>query len=391
MRVLVINKYVPPEPAPTAVLVGDLAAILRSKGAQVDLLGADVGYRGPRPRGLRRWTHELGVLFRLLLAGMSVTRPDCIICLSDPPGVLLIGAVLAKLKRSKLVHWAMDVYPDTAAALGEIRKGSPIHAVAKSAMSFAYATCTHVACLDQDMLQRLQLHDDPRAFISAPWPPQNLSLPEQPIVPQSKRIRWMYSGNLGRAHEFETLLRAQKLLEDAGQPFDLVFQGGGSAWADARSLAGELGLRHCYWDGYASTDTLVATLLQAHVLIATQRIEVQGLLWPSKLALLRLLPRTILWIGPLNGSIAAELKDSEMLHGVFAPGNFRGLASWLETNAGCFEELSRRPFSPADLGPACANVLQVEGDKWWCRLSSLGPRQTSNPESSNIFFTGKLA
>ncbi|RBP45331.1 glycosyltransferase involved in cell wall biosynthesis [Roseimicrobium gellanilyticum] len=371
MRILVINKYVPPEPAPTAALIGDLAMILRAKGAEVTHLGAEEGYRDNRPQGWRRWLHEIQLLLRLFWTGLTSKRPDCILCLSDPPGILFVAAILAKLKGTRLVHWAMDVYPDTAVALGEVRPGGLVHRLASSAMSFSYRSCQLIACLDCDMLEYLRMKDDPRAFISSPWPPLHIAFSEGSVAPRGERIQWMYSGNLGRAHEYETLLRAQKLLEDAGHPFELVFQGGGNAWTAARQLASDLGLQQCRWENYAPSDNLVPSLLQAHVLIATQRQEVRGLLWPSKLALLKLLPRPLVWVGPHEGAISTDLRNHSALNGVFAVGDFHALADWLALRINDFAKEAEVPFSPATLKPACLGIAHAEGEKWWSHLVQL--------------------
>ncbi len=391
MRILVINKYIPPDPAPTAVLVADLTRMLREKGAEVAHLGAEVGYRELRPTGWRRWLHEVRILLRLFRMGLTAKRPDCIICLTDPPGVLFIASLLAGLKRTKLVHWAMDVYPDTAAALGEIRAGGVVHTLAGWAMSLGYASCKLIACLDSDMLRHLQLKDDPRGFVSAPWPPIHATLPAKLVPPLPDRIRWLYSGNLGRAHEYETLLQAQRLLEDAGQPFDLIFQGGGNAWAAARSKATELALQHCYWESYAPAEDLIASLLKAHVLIATQRPELRGLLWPSKFALLRLLPRPVVWVGPLDGSIARSLADAGTHHGTFTVGDSHGLAAWLRVHADTFREMAAAPFSVETLRTACVSAAQEEGEKWWSHLTRILPPDVSRGTHLELPLSGKPA
>jgi hypothetical protein len=285
----------------------------------------------------------------------------------------------------------MDVYPDTAAALGEVRAGSLVHRLVDRAMSFSYRSCELLACLDSDMLQHLHLKGDQRAFISPPWPPLQLSLTEEPVAPRSGRIRWMYSGNLGRAHEYETLLNAQKLLEDAGHPFDLVFQGGGNAWAAAKSLAAELGLQHCLWENYAPAENLVPSLLQSHVMIATQRQQLKGLLWPSKLAVLKLLPRPIVWVGPLDGSIAADLRSPGHQHGVFAVGDAEGLAAWLAQQANDLAEMSQTTFSPATLKPIFLSVAQEEGKKWWAQLTQLVQPDSPDGAPVKVPLSGKPA
>ena len=139
---------------------------------------------------------------------------------------------------------------------------------------------------------------------------------------------WIYSGNLGRAHEWETLLRAQQWIEQRGVDARLVFQGGGPSWPAAKARAGELGLRRCEWRGYAEEGELSATLLRSQALVVSQLPATQGLLWPSKLALVMSLPRAILFVGPVDGAIAAELRHFPHA-GIFAPGDAVAVAEWI--------------------------------------------------------------
>jgi hypothetical protein len=139
---------------------------------------------------------------------------------------------------------------------------------------------------------------------------------------------WLYSGNLGRAHEWRTLLDAQGLIEKAGGAWKLVFQGGGPARTGAREYAERLGLARCEWRDYVAEEQLPASLLAADVLIVTQKPETCGLLWPSKLALVTSLPRAILWVGPVDRAIARDLEGLPQA-GIFAPGDAAGVAKWI--------------------------------------------------------------
>jgi hypothetical protein len=226
----------------------------------------------------------------------------------------------------------MDVYPEIAAALGALSAQNFIYRAIRRVVHHATLRCASVVCLDMDMVKRVAVSGVKQGPVVAPWPPSELVIPDVTSHPASSRIRWIYSGNLGRAHEFEALLQAQRLLEDENRPFDLVFQGGGALRAEAEMRSAKLELKHCQWLGYADDDQLVSSLLQSHVCIATQRPEVAGLLWPSKLALLDLLPRPIVWIGPLDGAIAGLLRGRPGLNAIFAPDDTRGLAAWLVQN-----------------------------------------------------------
>lgn len=356
MRVLFINKFIPPDPAPTAVLIDALARMLAEAGEEVTFASSHAGYRGNRATSWRRWIREGWANLQLLRRGLSGPRPDVIICLTDPPGCLVIAAIIARLRRAKLVHWVMDVYPELAVALGELRRGSAVHRSARAGMRWAYNKCAAIACLDEDMIDALGLRENARAFISTPWPPSALVVPPVIPSPDRARVRWLYSGNLGRAHDYETLLRAQRRLEDIQAPFELVFQGGGPCRDAAMRMAADLRLEHCRWLDYAPEAELLESMLDSHVLVATQKLETRGLLWPSKLAAMLALPRPIVWVGPIEGAVAKLLRRSGTHRGVFAPGDDQALASWLMESRGTLlqvpvvaaEEIKQRLAHPRE-------------------------------------------
>lgn len=327
-RLLAINKFTPPDSAPTAKLLESLCRRLHELGWDVEYLNAGSSYRQFKKTGWKRWVSELTSHLRLLWGGLTAEKPSVIFCLSDPPALLVTAALIARCRRVPLVHWVMDVYPQIAVALGELKAGSPIERLVSLSMRWAYDQCCRIGCMDQDMAKALDLQNDPRLHLCPPWPPVDTPVPEKSAAPSGDRIRWIYSGNLGRAHEYETLLNAQRILEEKNLPIELIFQGGGPLWQPAQQLSQQLGLRHCKWLGYVSDQDLILSLLASNVLIATQKTETQGLLWPSKLALLRLLPRPIVWIGPSDGTISKEFSEGQ--HGAcFEPGEDVKLAEWL--------------------------------------------------------------
>lgn len=370
MRVLFLNKYTPPDPAPTSALIGDLAVFLRSKGFETSFVNAGEGYRTKPRTGWRRWWHDGMANLKMLLKGLLQPSTDVIVCLSDPPGCLVVGAILARLKGAKLVHWAMDVYPEIAVALGALRKDSVIYRTVDRLQKFAYDQCVMIACLDEDMAGVLDLKNDKRLLLCAPWPPRDLVLPE--VIPtklsEAKRLKWLYSGNLGRAHEYETLLLAQRQLEEEHVPFDLIFQGGGPARTSAMRLAEKLNLKHCQWLDYVPESQLISSLLEADVLIATQKKETQGLLWPSKLALMRLLSRPIVWVGPKEGAVSEMLRRLPETHGLFAPGEAVELAGWLKKRAGHTDSSSTNSYSSQRLESQLAAERTQAYQQWHDRL-----------------------
>jgi glycosyltransferase involved in cell wall biosynthesis len=279
VRILFLNQYFPPDPAPTGVLLRELADRLQAAGHSVDFVAARQDYRGGQQQG-GRIRREAIALARMFFDALRRPRADVVLSATSPPCLLLAATFVAFWHRAKSVHWIMDLYPEIAVSLGEIRPGF-LAGFLQKAMGWAYRRARAVVVLDEDMADRLRgyrVHPE----IIGPWV-------FAPVITQAQRAKaepetpwtWLYSGNLGRAHEWETLLAAQAILEKRGAGIRLVFQGGGPSRPAARARAGTLDLRQCEWKGYADEAQLPEALRRAQVLVVTQLPAAKGLLWPS--------------------------------------------------------------------------------------------------------------
>jgi len=324
MRILFLNQYFPPDPAPTGILFREVADEFLQLGHDVDFVNAGQDYRGAQNGG-GRMKRELSALWRMLREGRARPRADVVVSGSSPPCLGVVADRVARKHRAAHIHWAMDMYPELAVELGEIGRTSFVARVTGWAMRGVYRRAKAVVALDHDMAARFRAQRlDPVCI--RPWVLRQtravaMHEPEAPWT-------WIYSGNLGRAHEWETLLAAQALLERRGTNVRLLFQGGGPSWKAAQAQASALGLRRCDWQGYVEAEELPASLLRSEVLVATQLPAVRGLLWPSKLALMLTILRPLLFVGPPDGAIAAELRALPHA-GVFAPGDAEGVARWI--------------------------------------------------------------
>lgn len=326
-----MNQFLPPDPAPTARLLGEVAEELAKRGHQVSFAGDRADYRGGKTLFGSRALREGFALLRLWWKTLTAPRCDAIVCLTSPP-LLPVAVRAARFRHggAKLMHWAMDLYPDVAVALGEVREGSLLHRITDRAMRSVYRSCALVVALDRDMAARIG-PERVRIETLPPWPPA-VTTPDRMMRPESPTFVWLYSGNLGRAHEWRTLLEAQQQLESSGMAIDLVFQGGGAERDAAQRFADHLGLHRCHWRDYAAEEDLLPSLLAADALVVTQRPETEGCLWPSKLALALLLERPILWVGAADGGIADTVREAG--HFVVAPGEGEALAACLRALEG---------------------------------------------------------
>ena len=327
MKFLALNSFAPPDEAPTARLLGDAASELEKRGHEVDFVAILSSYRDS-PNGSRR-VREAVSLMKLLWGGITARRPEKVVCLTSPPMLPVVGALVALRHRVPLLHWAMDIYPDVAVALDEVKEGSILERLTRRCASWAYRRCGLIVALDEDMVSIFRDRYQVLAIPLPPWPPK-VEVIDNSILADGREKIWLYSGNLGRAHEWKTLLDAQKILEESGHDLTLVFQGGGAERSQAQRYSERIGLQKIVWKGYAEEGALLTSLRQADALVATQRPETLGCLWPSKLALASLLDRPLLWIGPPEGSVAKWI--GSLPHGhAFQIGDAVGVAKFLMT------------------------------------------------------------
>jgi colanic acid biosynthesis glycosyl transferase WcaI len=328
MRVLFLNQYFPPDPAPTGVLMREVAMAVAGAGHKVAFASSGQAYRGGR-KGGSRLRREIAGLWALFRAAMAVGPVDVVVSGTSPPLLAVVAGWVARMRGARHYHWLFDMYPELAVALGEISDGAMARLFASAARR-AYRRADCVVALDEDMAALLKAKGvTPR--IIPPWVTECLIealVAGKAGQPREPEQIWVYSGNLGRAHEWRTLLDAQRIIETSGGPWRLVFQGGGPAWQPAQEYARQIGLARCDWRPYVPEDQLPGSLLAADVLIVTQKPETCGLLWPSKLALLTSLPRPILWVGPTDRAIARDLAAAPQA-GIFGPGDVAGVAGWL--------------------------------------------------------------
>jgi glycosyltransferase involved in cell wall biosynthesis len=118
-----------------------------------------------------------------------------------------------------------------------------------------------------------------------------------------------YSGNLGRAHEFETLLGAAHLLRDESDIAFLITGGG----AKAAALAGRVrreGLGNFVFQDYQPPELLADSLAASDIHLVSLLPELEGLIVPSKIYGILAAGRPAIFIGDRDGELASLVRES---------------------------------------------------------------------------------
>ena len=338
MRIALLNQYYAPDEAATAQMLADLGASLAAAGHNVTAICCDRSYAQPRRRYSRHETIDgvrvervlttrfgrgsrlgrltdyatfvLGAARRLLFG----SRPDVIVALTTPPMIATVAMLVRRLRGSRIAFWSMDVYPELAFELGVLertsRAGKLLTAVGRRVLHSADV----VIALGESMADRLRRLGATRVEVVHNWADESAIVP-RPAIDRPARIEWgwhrrlvvLYSGNLGLAHEFDTVLAAAAKLSTAMPNVLFAFVGVGPRLAEVKRAAHDLS--NVEFREYVERSRLGDTLTAADVHLVTLRPNMPGLLVPSKIYGILAAGRPTIYVGPPNGEIADILRE----------------------------------------------------------------------------------
>jgi colanic acid biosynthesis glycosyl transferase WcaI len=178
------------------------------------------------PRG--RGAFRLFLNYLSFVVGASIYGPwklrtrafDVIFVFEPSPVTVGLPAILiSRIKQAPVVFWALDLWPDTLAALGVIRSPKVLSLVARL-VRFIYDRCTLVLGQSRGFLSGIAKHcsevEKIRYFPS--WAEENfepLGMVLAPEVPVRDNVfNVLFAGNIGEAQDFPAVLDAAQALKN---------------------------------------------------------------------------------------------------------------------------------------------------------------------------------
>jgi glycosyltransferase involved in cell wall biosynthesis len=137
-----------------------------------------------------------------------------------------------------------------------------------------------------------------------------------------------YSGNLGRAHEFDTLLDAADALK-LDQSFVFLIIGGGARMPALKRAVAERELENFCFLPYQPRHALEDSLAAADVHLVSLRPALEGLVSPSKLYGVLAAGRPLIFVGDSDGEVGRVVGNAQC--GISVPvGDSSGLVTSLK-------------------------------------------------------------
>jgi glycosyltransferase involved in cell wall biosynthesis len=143
-----------------------------------------------------------------------------------------------------------------------------------------------------------------------------------PIARHESALTIGYSGNLGRAHEVDTMIAAMRILPEVR----FVFIGGGAQLDRVRREA----LPNVELRPYAPRERLAESLSSVDAHLVTLQPALEGLIVPSKFYGVLAVGRPVIFIGARDGELA-RIIESERAGFVVEPGDPEGLVQAIQS------------------------------------------------------------
>jgi len=305
-RIYVVNQYYNAAKAASGAVLNDLCESLAQDGYDVRVLASKTSAEIPNseivnnvyierlciiPEGNSLITKMRGYtkyFFKVWFRFLKVRRKSTILVLTTPPLVGLIPVIWKPFKEFKVIYSIMDLYPDVFDVLNIMKKSSFVYKFLGWIEHTIISKSDYVVAIGNSMRKRITMYygnDDKIVVI------QNRALKEQrkysekkiSIGKSEKCFVIQYAGNLGRVHEFQTVLGALELLKQKGiEDVKFQFIGGGFNYDKFKSLVEKSKMEYIEFLPYISRTKIVDFLIKSDVQLVISKSDLLDTAFPSK-------------------------------------------------------------------------------------------------------------
>lgn len=216
---------------------------------------------------------------------------DAVLVTTAPPFLPMAAQRYGRRTKTPYTYIIYDLEPDRAAAVGVSAKGNWKHRLLRHAQNkWLHGSHRVIAigrCMKDHLMAEYGLPASQIDVITVGEDHQAVQpLPRGGMFREGledRELLVLYSGNFGRYHDFEPLLQAGKILEDAGDPVRLMLVGGGHKKDEIAARVKELGLNKTEVRSFVDPEEYPQLLAASDIGIVTLEKGMEGLCVPSKL------------------------------------------------------------------------------------------------------------
>ena len=335
-----INKYYYPDHSATAQLLTDLAEFLAKNNRSVHIVTSRQLYDNPdsalpdfesangvmvhrifssnfgRASLAARYVDSLSFyVFSFIHLVKFLKKNDIVIAKTDPPLISIVVAVAAKFKGAKLVNWLQDLFPEIAIELDiKLISFPPVSSTLSFLRNWSLSSAAKNVVLGKLMANRVNdvsgnTHVIPNWVVGVDF--GNNSHEINPLVEQwnlDGKFVVGYSGNLGKAHDYKTILESIELLKNDNNII-FLFVGGGEGYKYIEDVATKRCYENVMFYKYQPIHQLSYSLSVPDVHMISLKPNLEGLIVPSKYYGVLAAGKPLINIGDSNGEIGVQVRD----------------------------------------------------------------------------------
>ena len=342
--ILLINRYFYPDVAAVAQLMGDLAEDFIKEGMDVGVIRGNTSYNEKENTKVENeelfervdihkvlsvdldsrssiihlinfLSFHISALLRLL----RLKPKDVVITFTSPPLISFEGYLSKLFKGSKFVHVVEDIYPEVAAEMGFINKGSGFTNFARSISGFILRRADKIVVLSDNMKEKILERnvDENKVKVIPNWNDGDK------VYPVPDQDNWFtedhdlrgkfiveYSGHMGEGHDFDPMLECAESMQ-VYEDIVFLFIGDGPRKEEIQDYVKTKGLGNVKLLPYQERSDLRFSLSAADVSLVSLRSNLKGLIVPSKIYGILAAGSPVVYLGDEESEIARIVKEAE--------------------------------------------------------------------------------
>lgn len=313
MKLLILSEFFYPDKSSTPKVLTELAEDMVEYGLDVDVITSKTSYKAEnsylkdrekykninikrvystefnRNNFVGRIINYITFLISTFMSVILKKDYDCILMVSNPPILPIVGYLVNKIRQKPYIYLLHDVYPDIAVKVGAIKEKG----IMFKSMSFInkkiFRSASKIIVLGHDMKQNLLDKGVPsdKIEIITNWADRNkiykISKDNSFSINNNinKTFNIVYTGNIGRFHDIETILDSAMKLKNNNM-IKFIFVGDGYKKKLIEDFTKINNLKNIKLIGYQYGEDYNQLLNSADIFITTLDKGIEGLGVPSK-------------------------------------------------------------------------------------------------------------
>ncbi|MFB2737089.1 glycosyltransferase family 4 protein [Umezakia ovalisporum] len=316
IKLSVVTQFFPPDYAATGQLIEELVKQLEKEGVSIEVFTSQPGYafslsKAPylesvdkikiqRSRSAQLFPGRIrgklinGILYTLrsfVYLLKASRRSNLLLVTTAPPFLPIVAYFTNLLFKLPYVCIIYDLYPDIVISLGIVSKNHWVAKLWQAVNQRVWLNAKGIVVLSPEMKQRVLEYCPQvghKVSVIHSWANPEL------IVPIAKKENWfawkhnlvnkftvLYSGNMGRCHDIDTLLKAAIELQNESVQFVCI--GGGARREELIAKVNQLGLNNFTFLPYQDKKDLPYSLTASDLSLVSVNPSSESLVLPSKL------------------------------------------------------------------------------------------------------------